>query len=329
MGLGQKFTAVQWERVFNQTIFAILDRVSERNDSNEENKMDRVPDVKNSDRYKVSVHHSRDSVSKQWVTTQVLTLRGIERVLRLYFDKLLSSTNENTETSDWFQIAWNRIVMLCFECSTLLGGRETLDLRLVGVDLMILCCQASSQKGFIASDARVSTNMQVVNGALRSVRPSPNIPNLQVKSEEVECDPLLVKHRRKLFDKSFEELMSFKSFLEDNREKLNDGDEVATGYIETTYLQVLTKLSQGLAKLYECCRDEELSPRCSSSSSCKESEFVELVAFIAEVATGGPSSKYLTQAQKPCLDLLKTMSLNCSSLAFEVLVRHGSNAVFG
>ncbi len=326
VGLGQKFTALQWERVFNQTIFAILDRVSERNDSNEESKRDRVPD-KNSDRYKVSVHHSRDSVSKQWVTTQVLTLRGIERVLRLYFDKLLNSARENTETSDWFQRAWDRIVALCFSCSTLLGGRETLDLRLVGVDLMILCCQASSQKGFIASDARVSTNMQVVNGALRSVRPSTTNPNLQVKSEEVECDPLLVDHRRNLFDKSFEELMNFKNFLEENRENLNDGDEVATGYIETTHLQVLTKFSQGLSKLYECCRDEELSPRCSSN--CKESEFVELVAFIAEAATGGPSSKYLTQAQKPCLDLLKNMSLNCSSLAFEVLVRHGSNSVFG
>lgn len=50
--------------------------------------------------------------------------------------------------------------------------------------------------------------------------------------------------------------------------------------------------------------------------------------MIATTASGGSKSKFLTQAQRPCLDLLKSMSLNCSSRAFEVLTHLGSAAIF-
>ncbi|MFN9899558.1 MAG: hypothetical protein ACK55Z_12355, partial [bacterium] len=56
------------------------------------------------------------------------------------------------------------------------GGREILDLRLVGVDILVLCSQLSSMCGIDAASitVRVGTNMQVINGALRSVRPKSN-----------------------------------------------------------------------------------------------------------------------------------------------------------
>jgi len=330
VGLGQKFTIIQWEGVFNQTIFAILNRVNEKNDTKEIDDSKDSSGTKQSERYKVSVHHSRDSTTKQWTTTQVLTLRGIERVLRLYFDKLLGSSasselGESSEIHAWFAEAWGKIVTHCFECAKLMGGRETLDLRLAGVDLLVLCCQASSLKGYIAGDARVSTSMQVVNGALRTVRPSTNTQNSPSRANAIESDPTLVEGRHQLFKKSIGMLMHFADFLRENKEVIASRD---TGYVESINLQVLTKLSQGLAKIYDSCKDRELSPYDLSGDSA-ESEFVDLISLIAKVATGGPSAKYLTQAQKPCLDLLKTMSLQSSSLAFEILVGFGCTSVFG
>jgi len=341
VGLGQKFTAVQWKSVFTYTIFAVLDQVKEGTSADNSTPDQVVPESKSSDRYKVSIHHSRDSASKQWATTEVLTLRGIERVLRLFFDKLLATTLDSTkdpsnldpEDYNWFESAWHRIVEQCFDCGSLIGGRETLDLRLVGVELLVLCCQASSHKGFIARDARVSTNMQVVNGALRCVRPSTSTSPIsspsrtsQLKPVEIEIDPALTEKRFQLFKKAFEVLIQFGTFLKENEEAISGGDNGPSRYIETTHLQVLSKLSLGLDQLYESCKDKELSPR--NCNDEPEREFVELVTLISKISSGGASAKYLTQAQKPCLELLKTMSMNCSSRAFEVLAQFGSNAIF-
>ena len=332
MGLGQNFTAAQWEGIFSRTIFAVLNQVKDQGtatDGNDDKHF--VQENKSVDRYKVSVHHSRDSASKQWATTQVLTLRGIERVLRLFFDVLLETAqeydNNYNQESNWFEKAWHLIVDQCLSCSTLLGGRETLDLRLVGVELLVICCQTSSKTGFIAADVRVGTNMQVVNGALRSVRsidlPKESLDRGSKSAEDEICDPVLAEKRRQLFEKSFASLMQFDSFLR-NGEKDASGED--SGYVDSTALQILTKLGNGLVQLYECCKDNELSP-CLLDDAAEKS-FVDLVTLIIRIASGGSNSKFLTQAQRPCLDLLKTMSMNCSSRAFEVLTQLGSNAIF-
>jgi hypothetical protein len=342
VGLGQKFTAVQWKGVFTNTIFAVLDQVKEQGTSVDDI-LDSQAEQENrsSERYKVSVHHSRDSRDKQWATTQVLTLRGMERVLRQFFDMLLgtmqnSATNETWDDGEqcdnWFEDAWIRMVEQCLDCSSLFGGRETLDLRLVGVELLVLCCQSSSERGFIAADARVGTNMQVVNGALRSVRsstsksplPSPSrISSVDPIDDDV--DPILAEKRIRLFNKAYEVLIQFGTFVKENEEIISGGENLG-GYIDSLHLQVLTKLAQGLSQLYLCCKDSELSPRQSSDE--REKDFVELVTLIIKMAHAGSSSKFLTQAQRQCLDILKTMSLHCSSRAFEVLAQLGSNVIF-
>jgi len=331
VGLGQNFTAAQWEGIFTHTIFAVLKQVKEQGTATDGNdEKNAVQGNKSADRYKVSVHHSRDSASKQWATTQVLTLRGMERVLRIFFDTLLETAHDyNTDSdqdSNWFEQAWHLIVDQCLLCSTLLGGRETLDLRLVGMELLVVCCQTSSKRGFIAADVRVGTNMQVVNGALRSVRSADSPPKIQGRGSKPlaeDVDPLLIEKRRQLFDKSFASLMQFGSFLRNNEDSITEG---TNGYLDSIVLQVLTKLGIGLGQLYECCKDNELSPHHEDSDA--EENFVDLVTLITRIATGGPNSKFLTQAQRPCLDLLKTMSMNCSSRAFEVLSKMGSNAIF-
>lgn len=244
-----------------------------------------------------------------------------------------NDVGENDKYDDWFEQAWVRIIEQCLDCSSLLGGRETLDLRLVGVELLVLCCQCSSKRGFIAADARVGINMQVVNGALRSVRTKTSMSPVSSPSRlsatnsidtATDTDPALDGKRIRLFNKAYEVLIQYGSFLKDNDETISGGENAA-GYIDSLHLQVLTKLAQGLSQLYVCCKDSELSPHRSVKN--RERDFVELVTLLNKMAHGGASSKFLTQTQRECLDILKTMSLNCSSMAFEVLARLGSNVM--
>lgn len=337
VGLGHSLNSTQWQEIFTNTIFAVLDQVKDQrtaphdstpSDSSHENK---IPD-----RYKVSVHHSRDSISKQWATTQVLTLRGIERVLRHYFVQLLYTFADGSDSKhfqskniekNWFAEAWYRILEQCLTCSKLLGGREYLDLRLAGVELLILCCQTSSRRGFVAADVRVGTNMQVVNGALRSVRSTSSGSSLlspgtrSPKVMDVEhIDPALIEIRSMLFEYAFDCLCQLKNFLKDHETDIR-GD----GNIDSVHIQVLTRLGQGLAQLFESCKGNELS--LTHQGGEKERIFVDLVSLIMTMSRGNQRSKFLTQAQRPCLDLLKTMSLNGSSCAFEVIVTIGSKIV--
>ena len=51
---------------------------------------------KSKQRYKVNVHHSRDSAGKQWVLTQSLALQGLCRVLRSFFSLLLDHVDDES-----------------------------------------------------------------------------------------------------------------------------------------------------------------------------------------------------------------------------------------
>ena len=76
VGLGDQFSDEQWEKSLDYTIFGILEGISTAIDDAE---MKRGASA-GGERYKVAIHHSRDSVKKQWATTQILVLRGLERV---------------------------------------------------------------------------------------------------------------------------------------------------------------------------------------------------------------------------------------------------------
>lgn len=337
VGLGHSFNAMQWQEILTNTIFAVLDQVKDQgNTPINSPQRNSLHESKVSDRYKVSVHHSRDSISKQWATTQVLTLRGIERVLRHFFDQLLHNSTKASKSQNlhsihdeknWFDEAWYRILDQCLTCSRLLGGREYLDLRLAGVDLLILCCQTASYRGFVAADVRVGTNMQVVNGALRSVRSTSSgssVVSSGTRSPKVldieHIEPFLMEKRSMLFEHAFDRLLQLKEFLKEHETDIR-GD----GYVDSVHIQVLTRIGQGLAQLYESCKGNELS--LDHQGGEKEAKFVDFVSLILSMARGNQRSKFLTQAQRPCLDLLKTMSVNGSSCAFEVIVSIGSKMV--
>jgi hypothetical protein len=321
VGRGQSFSTEQWERCICKTVFGVYDHVLSRGGLSEETASSK------DQKYKTSVHHSRNSVDKQWATTEVLVLQGLNRVLRNHFTQLLETTNNvklefgksSTQSKKpWLVEAWSRTLLLALNAAKQTGGRDTLDLRTAGVDLMVLCLQLSCRAGIHAAitPARVGTNMEVVNGALRSVGTSktakPQDPLSKKTSESVS------KHRKELFVIAFRNLSEFQRHLD---QLVPEIEEAASNrfHIEPIQVQVLQKLVGGLAKLFECIKDDELSPRLRSAGCLDPSQvdgvvyddyeatFVDLVVTVALKAVS-EQTHFLSQAQRGALELLREMA---------------------
>lgn len=338
VGRGNSFSPSQWKMCLVQTIFGVYDQVLSKGGKIESSTNEKPSPTASSSRYKVAIHHSRDSADKQWMTTQVLVLRGLNRVLRLYFSQLLDTLEligkgDTSEESHWFEGAWSQILDFALDAAQLGGGRDTLEVRTCGVDLMVLCAQLSCRAGVQAAitPARVGTNMEVVNGALKSVRESV----VQKDGDKRPLSTELETWREDLFLEAFDVLDDFHKHVLGST---TDEDESHSTFVESTRVQVLHKFSTGLAKLYECCKDDELSvpkpdqidssmtqPVLLESSIAErdkdelEGRFVDIIATIAKSSSSGPSSRFLSQAQRCCVDLLKTMSINGSGEALKTL----------
>jgi hypothetical protein len=340
VGVGNQFTEEQWRACLDDTIFGVLDQVSAKGET--------IPEVGNDSgnarkasgsRYKVSIHHSRDSVEKQWATTAVLSLRGLERVLRQFFSRLLATsiTDDDEDNMEWFESAWIKILQMALKYATQTGGRDAAELRLAGVNMLVLCAQLSCQAGIVAATtpATVGTNMQVINGALRTVRASAS----QQQTLPTNVSPKADRRRQRLFLSSFRTLEDFRAFLGSGGLTFDDAPSDSWSFTEPALFQVLTKLMQGLAKLYECCKHNEMAPRSAqvnnddedmlnSESSEFESHFVDHVHLVIEKGAGDPEALYLTQPQRMGLELLCTMVSSSSSEAFETLAKMGGKTFF-
>merc|ERR1712151_631967 len=108
---------------------------------------------------------------------------------------------------------------------------------------------------------------------------------------------------------------------------LNDEEECEADqmFIETARLQVLNKISNGLTQLYDCCKGYELSPVVVyNTTKSYEARFVDMVhSLILLAVSDNKNQKFLTQAQRICLDLLRKMASASSSKAFEKLAVMG------
>jgi len=329
VGRGGEFSPAQWEFCISETIFGVYDLVTNKTRSNEG---EATPSRTKVSRYTVALHHSRDSTGKQWVATQVLVLQGLMRVLRNFFSQLLGTVDsvvignaKNSDDAPWFQDAWVRILDFAFEAAGQGGGRDALDIRSVGVELLTVACQLTSKAGIHAATtpARVGTHMEVVNGALRSVREThaSKIPKDLKQSHSMATE----LSRQNLFLEAFESLESFLELLD---------LETIGSAADDTRLQVLHRFASGLSKLYECCKDAEFSvdnaKRCLKSLKNEElqkdqhedleARFVKIVATITGMAGDDPKSRFLNQAQRASLDLLKSMASDGSSEAFKDLI---------
>jgi hypothetical protein len=302
-------------------------------------------------RYKVSIHHSRDSIGKQWMTTQALVLRGLSRVLRNFFSPLLDTTDDGSGSGErnndtpWFEQAWNQILGYAFDAATQKGGRDTLDLRIAGVELLVLCNQLACNAGIQAAitPARVGTNMEVVNGALRSVRISEKNSN-DKDSPQRSHSAITETWRENLFLDAFDVLDSFREYLES--ESSSVGNESDSAYMEPTQVQVLSKFLFDLNKLYDCCKEDEFSKSkifdvfCSSEKLMIDdllpatdddtlvARFVRIVTTVASKSSSGPDSRFLSQAQRSCVDLLQSMASDGSPEALVSLSYLASESFF-
>ena len=104
-----------------------------------------------------------------------------------------------------------------------------------------------------------------------------------------------------------------------NSENMRKTNDSFPSSLDNTVLQVLTKLIQGLSHIYDCCKDNELL-HSATAANTNEIKFVELVSTVTLMASA-PGSKYLTQVQRICFELLEKMSLNSSLLAYKALAR--------
>lgn len=332
VGRGGNFAPVKWKSCFVDIIFGVYGNVLECLNSNE--KENGSASLVGKRRYKVSLHHTRDSVTKQWIATQVLVLRGITRVLRSYFTDLLETTGnlntrEDSDSADvsWFEEAWVRILEFAHEASSHEGDRESLDIRSAGVELIGVCCQLASKAGIQAAitPARVSTNMEVVNGALKSVRETTSKPTI-----EKVCSEATDRVRKVLFLESFATLECFQEEIVTH--KANRGT-----FPDDTDLQILNKFCSSLGKLYECCKDNELlapsRPWVDIGESVHvwndiEARFSRTVYATMISSSRRDQTRFLNQAQRCSLDLLQTMASQGSELAFWYLVKTADIALF-
>jgi hypothetical protein len=328
VGRGNTFTEVQWESCICTTIFGVYDAVTI--DTENEDNTKEISSKKVS-RYQVSVHHSRDSADKQWLATQALVLRGLSRLLRNFFRSLLNTTDDGTgtvgeNTTPWFDRAWNKILGYSYEASMQEGGRDTLDLRSAGVELLVLCNQLACAAGMEAAitPAKVGTNMEVINGALRSVR-----------TPEKPANGSTWRHSHSAVSEMWRENLFLDAFdvLDSYREHLAS----VIDSIEATRIQVLTILASELGKLYDCCKEHEFveDPSFVDRASFKDfvatasatpvedetmvKRFARVVTTVAKASSSGPESRFLSQAQRLSLDVLKTMASNGSPEAMKNL----------
>lgn len=330
-------------------VFVVFDKVAASIDSGEE------PTSTNSgakkSRYIVSVHHSRDSAGKQWIATQSLVLRGLCRVLRNFFAKLLDSTDDGSgaatkkDDTPWFEDAWNRVLSYAFDAATQVGGRDTLDFRTAGSELLILCCQLSCREGIHAAitPARVGTNMEVVNGALRSVRSPDKNEGSSSKGAPRHSHSIVTEMwRENLFLDAFDALDSIREHLESDASNHNESGLHHT--LEPTQVQVLSKFAEDMGKLYDCCKNTEFAEERSFDSvedfeqlllhprarpgegDLLVTRFVQIIATVAMGSASSPDARFLSQAQRSCMDILRAMASDGSPEALLTLVELSDEA---
>jgi hypothetical protein len=334
VGLGEQFTDEQWENCLSNVIFGkIMSDIATAIDDSDSNKNPSAKGLASGERYKVAVHHSRDSARKQWINTQTLVLRGLDRVLRLFYPRLLLILSRNLNDS-WVPRIWKEILRVSFLSAISAGEGETLDMRLTGVELMTLCAQLTCKAGIVAagSSARVTTNMEVVGGALRSVRSVLDGKAIEIdKSSIFGNSPEVESCRQELFDASFDKLNDFRVYLGQN-EDVDAGPKMSVNSLS----QTLAKLIGELAKLYECCKNHEmLSGKCElkldislEDNNSYEDRFLHLLLAITENAGNDKNSRYLNQVQRGVMSLLQSMASNSSLRAFKALITISGDYLF-
>ena len=175
--------------------------------------------------------------------------------------------------------------------------------------------------------------MEVVGGALRSVRAAVEDTEAKTGSQSSQMRPEMEGWRQRLFDLSFDKLCEFRVHLEENEEGEHAGPHVM---LDSLLAQVLTKITGELAKLYECCKGQEMSPGpcelqldiSTENNDSYESRFLHILLTILNNAGNEKNSRYLNPVQRGIMSLLQGMASNSSLRAFEALARLSGDCMF-
>jgi hypothetical protein len=150
--------------------------------------------------------------------------------------------------------------------------------------------------------------------------------------------------RRNLFLDAFDVLDSFREHLESDASNHHEYGLHHT--LEPTQVQVLAKFTDDMRKLYDCCkRDEFLKDRWfeevedvdillltplpkSGENDPIVARFVQIIAAVAVNSSSGPDARFLSQAQRASIDILRTMASDGSPQALLVLTELCGTAFF-
>lgn len=257
-----------------------------------------------------------------------------------------SGVASKKDDTPWFEDTWNKVLGYAFDSATQVGGRDTLELRTAGSELLVLCCQLSCKEGVHAAitPARVGTNMEVVNGALRSVR-SPGKNEANGKHTPRHSHSIVTEMwRENLFLDAFDVLDSIREHLESDASNHNESGLHHT--LEPTQVQVLSKFAEDMGKLYDCCKGDEFvekrtfdnvedfekrlsfpRPRPGEGDHLV-TRFVQIIAVVALGSWSSPDARFLSQAQRSCMDILRAMATDGSPEALSTLVELSGESFF-
>ncbi|XP_042986113.1 protein MON2 homolog isoform X8 [Carya illinoinensis] len=113
---GQKLSKIMWEDCLSNYVFPALDRASHMAaTSSKDEWQGKELGTRDGKAVHMLIHHSRNTVQKQWDETLVLVLGGIARILRSFFPFLRCLTN--------FWSCWESL-LLFVKKSTLNGSKE-------------------------------------------------------------------------------------------------------------------------------------------------------------------------------------------------------------
>ena len=124
-----------------------------------------------------------------------------------------------------------------------------------------------------------------------------------------------------------------------------DHESGLSPFLEPTQVQVLSKFAENLSKLYDCCKNDEFLEDLPSSTLPFEqylgltsgdpvdvdslvARFVRIIVTVVEKSSGGPEQRFLSQAERSCVDLLRSMASNGSAVAFMNLTNIAGLAFF-
>jgi hypothetical protein len=195
---------------------------------------------------------------------------------------------------------------------------------------MVLCCQQASDAGIEAATApaRVSTNMEVINGALRTVRE----PQPAKSCAEKTYSAVTGERRKQLYLEAFETIEAYNDAV---TKAIVEG-----GAADETLVQVIHSFVSGLGHLYDCSRSRELAPESvdlrffersgdtPDPNGDLEFRFIHIINTMLVTAGGYSTSRFLNQGQRVSLNLLRAMATNSSAVAFKQLIDLAQLALF-